>query len=120
MHVRDAFAMSTTPRAVERAPQPLSPACHAERPAASAGGRAREPIGLTTALGIQQIRWSICCSSPCVLRRPTVNVTRPAPAQSILIISIGLTCGSIVSCAGPGTNTKGTRSTGRNEIDRLR
>ena len=85
MHVRDAFAMSTTPRAVERAPQPLSPACHAERPAASAGGRAREPIGLTTALGIQQIRWSICCSSPCVLRRPTVNVTRrarPAPAQS--------------------------------------
>ena len=76
MHVRDAFAMSTTPRAVERAPQPLSPACRAERPAASAGGRAREPIGLTTALGIQQIRWSICCSSPCVLRRPTVNVTR--------------------------------------------
>jgi hypothetical protein len=30
----------------------------------------REPIGLTTA---QQIRWSICFSAPCVLRRHHVG-----------------------------------------------
>ena len=70
MHVGNAFALSTTPGGGARAPRrTAAPAGHAERPAASAGGRAREPIGLTTALGIQQIRWSICFSAPCVHRR---------------------------------------------------